>query len=139
MSRGQVLRDQLLELAGGDPAQAAEVLGELFANDPELLRDALSRAWPAHGDAGGRVLLATLIATQWSGPPSVRTRLDLLRGEIVAELKRYRLPTGEQAWQVRVWGDGVEQDLGNALTLEEGERRADEALTEEGERRWHLL
>lgn len=131
--------DALVELGGGERAGAAEVLSELLALEPELLRDALALVWPALGEDGVRVLLATLIATPWGGSPSSRRRLDLLRGERVAEVRRYWRPSGESAWQILVWGDGVERDLGTAQTPEEGERRADEALTEEGERRWHLL
>lgn len=130
VSRAQVLRDEALALGGGDRVGAAQVLAELLTEDPVLGQMALAIL-------GGRQPSPVFrIAMPWEGGGERFYRFHLLRAEYVAEVWR---PRHADTWLVRVYlqVEG-EQDVGEAETLEEGQRMADEALRD-GPERWWLL
>lgn len=129
MSRAQVLLDAALQLGEGERAGAAAVLAELLEEEPTVGQMALAIV--------GRKLLRPVfrIAMPWQGGGDRFYRFHLLRAEYVAEVWR---PRHADTWLVRIHlqGDG-EHDVGEAETLEEGQRMADEALR--SAEAWHLL
>lgn len=135
MIRAAVLRDEVLALGDGDRAGAAAVLAELWALDPELLRDALALAASSAG-----VRQATRIATAWEGTPPLLWRHDALRRVPVARVRERTDYTGAQVWDVGVWVDGEHRSLGTCPTAQDAQATADAALADEDAlRRWHLL
>lgn len=129
-----MLLDAIHQLGDGSRAGAAAVLAEALALDPELLRDALALASASVG-----VRQATRIATGWTDGGPLLWRYDALRRDPVAQASMRTDYTGAQVWDVRIWVDGQRRDLGTCPTAQDAQATADAALTEEGERRWHLL
>jgi len=127
VSRASVLLDEALALGGGDRAGAALVLAELLTEDPVLGQMALAIL-------GKRLMRPVFrVAMPWQGGGTRFYRFHLLRPEYVAEVQRFGT-----TWRVRVWLEGgEEQEVGEAETLEEGQRMADEVLRD-GEERWWL-
>jgi hypothetical protein len=135
MSRAEVLRDKLLELAEGDRSKAGEVLGELFALDPGLLTEGLARA--ARGREGQASRKATQIAAPWGGSPTRLLRYELLRpGVVVANVERRTDRFGNETWSIYIWVHGVQRGFPEASIREEAQAGADAALRAEG---WRLL
>jgi len=134
MSRAKVALDALVELGGGEQAGAAEVLAELFALEPELLREALTRV-----DWSIEMRAATRIAGPWHRGSQASRREDVLRGNQAAEI----LQVGRMGrmWRVTIYNyPAAPEMVGDLGSREEAEAAADAALTDsESYRVWHLL